>query len=300
MHKIGLTLGPVLFNWDADRLRAFYKGIAENSKFDRVHLCEVVCGKRTPFTDAVWADAIERLEAAGKEVVLSTLALPASQRERKSVTDLCRDGTLVEMNDVTALPARAGRPFVAGPLLNVYNEAGGAIPGGARRGDAVCTPVELPLTSVAVIARACPELEIEVFAFGRLPLALSSRCYHARLHGLHKDSCQFVCEKDPDGLTVDTIDGQHFLAVNGVQTLSQGVQAYCPTAEEATSFGIRRLRLSPHTVDMCAVSAIYRDLLDGVIAPAEARSRLSAMNLPGALIDGYTRGVAGCAPVAAA
>ena len=96
MHKIGLTLGPVLFNWDADRLRAFYKGIAENSKFDRVHLCEVVCGKRTPFTDAVWADAIERLEAAGKEVVLSTLALPASQRERKTVTDLCRDGALLK------------------------------------------------------------------------------------------------------------------------------------------------------------------------------------------------------------
>ena len=227
MHKIGLTLGPVLFNWDADRLRAFYKGIAENSKFDRVHLCEVVCGKRTPFTDAVWADAIERLEAAGKAVVLSTLALPASQRERKSVTDLCRDGTLVEMNDVTALPARAGRPFVAGPLLNVYNE--GAAQFLAARGAAtLCTPVELPLTSVAVIARACPELEIEVFAFGRLPLALSSRCYHARLHGLHKDSCQFVCEKDPDGLTVDTIDGQHFLAVNGVQTLSQGRAGVLP------------------------------------------------------------------------
>ena len=41
------------------------------------------------------------------------------------------------MNDVTALPARAGRPFVAGPLLNVYNERGGAIPGGARRRDAL-------------------------------------------------------------------------------------------------------------------------------------------------------------------
>ena len=88
--------------------------------------------------------------------------------------------------------------------------------------------------------------------------------------------------------------------MNGVQTLSQGVQAYCPTAEEAASFGIRRLRLSPHTAGMGVVSAIYRDLLDGALAPAEARSKLSAMDLPGALIDGYTRGVAGCAPVAAA
>ncbi len=299
MSKIGLTLGPVLFNWDADRLRAFYKGIAENSKFDRVHLCEVVCGKRMPFTDAVWPDAIERLEAAGKEVVLSTLALPASTRERKTVADLCRDDHLAEINDVTALPARGRRPFVAGPLVNVYNE-GAARFLAARGAVTLCTPVELPLTSVAVIAQACPELEIEVFAFGRLPLALSSRCYHARLHGLHKDSCQFVCEKDPDGLAVDTIDGQPFLAVNGVQTLSQGVQAYCPTAEEAASFGIRRLRLSPHTADMCAVSAIYRDLLDGVLQPGEAHARLSGLSLPGALIDGYTRGAPGCAPVAAA
>ena len=158
------------------------------------------------------------------------LALPASTRERKTVAELCRDDRLAEINDVTALPSRAGRPFVAGPLVNVYNE-GAARFLAARGAVTLCTPVELPLTSVAVIARSCPELEIEVFAFGRLPLALSSRCYHARLHGLHKDSCQFVCEKDPDGLAVDTIDGQPFLAVNGVQTLSQGVQAYCPTAE---------------------------------------------------------------------
>ena len=65
---------------------------------------------------------------------------------------------------------------------------------------------------------------------------------------------------------------QPFLAVNGVQTLSQGVQAWCPTGGEAASFGVRRLRLSPHTANMCAVSAIYRDLLDGAIAPTEARS----------------------------
>jgi O2-independent ubiquinone biosynthesis protein UbiV len=299
VSKIGLTLGPVLFNWDADRLRAFYKGIAENSKFDRVHLGEVVCGKRMPFTDAVWMDAIGWLEDAGKEVVLSTLSLPASPRERKTIADFCQGDHLIEMNDVTALPARTGQPFVVGPLVNVYNERAAQF-FAARGAVAACLPVELPLAAVGVIARACPELEIEVFAFGRLPLALSSRCYHARLHGLHKDSCQFVCEKDPDGLAVDTIDGQKFLAVNGVQTLSQDVQAYCPTADEAAAHGVRRLRISPHTADMCAVSAIYRDLLDGAIAPDAAVSKLRAMNLPGALIDGYMRGKAGCEPVTAA
>ncbi len=299
MRKIGLTLGPLLFNWDADRLRSFYNGIAANSKFDRVHLGEVVCGKRMPFTDAVWPDVIEELEAAGKEVVLSTLALPATPRERKSIADLCRDKRLIEVNDVTALPLRLGGPFVVGPLVNIYNERAAQFLA-ARGAVTLSTPVELPLSSVAAIARACPDLEVEVFAFGRLPLALSSRCYHARLHGLHKDSCQFVCTADLDGLAVDTIDGQPFLAVNGVQTLSQGVQAFCPTAGEAASSGISRLRLSPHTTDMVAVSSIYRDLLDGHIEPAQARSRLSGLSLPGALIDGYLRGMAGCAPAAVA
>lgn len=298
-NKIGLTLGPLLFNWDADRIRSFYAGIADNSKFERVHVGEVVCGKRMPFTDAVWPEVIERLEAAEKQVVLSTLALPATERERKSIAALCEDTRLVEVNDVTALPARQGRPFAVGPLVNVYNEQAAQFFAG-RGAFSVCLPVELPLASVKVIAEACPGLEIELFAFGRLPLALSSRCYHARLHGLHKDSCQFVCAQDPDGFAVDTIDGQPFLAVNGVQTLSQGVQAFCPTAAEAASYGVRRLRLSPHTADMCAASAVYRDLLDGLVEPPQARSRLSALGLPGALIDGYTRGKAGCAPAPAA
>jgi len=64
-------------------------------------------------------------------------------------------------------------------------------------------------------------VDIEVWAFGRLPLALSARCYHARLAGLAKDSCQFVCEQDPDGLPVETLDGHPILAINGVQTVSE-------------------------------------------------------------------------------
>ncbi len=298
MHKIGLTLGPLLFNWEPNRILDFYRGIAEGSKFDRVHLGEVVCGKRMPFSDPFWPDLIDLLETSGKEVVLSTLALPSTTRERKAVASICSDSAhLVEINDVTALPLRKGKPFVGGPLVNVYNEGTAAFLA-TRGAKTICMPVELPMTSVAVIAVACPDIEIEVFAFGRIPLALSSRCYHARLHGLHKDLCQFVCEKDPDGLAVDTIDGQPFLAVNGVQTLSQGVQAFCPTAAEAASWGIRRLRVSPHTAGTVEVSAIYRDLLDGVIDPAQARGQFMSLELPGQLVDGYTRGVAGCARAA--
>lgn len=297
MRPTQLTLGPVFFHWPAERLADFYRLIADEAAIDRVHVGEVVCGKRMPFSDPVWPDVIERLERGGKEVVISTLAAPATVRERKAVEELCGDSRLVEINDVTALPARSGRPFVVGPFVNVYNE-GTARFLTERGAQTICPPVELSAANVGVLARACPEAEFEIFAFGRLPLALSGRCYHARLHGLHKDSCQFTCEKDPDGLAVDTVDDQAFLAVNGVQTLSNQVQAACPAPAELSAHNIQRVRLSPHTCDMVMVARIYRDLLDGKEDAESTRFLLSCQGLPGIMIDGYIRSAPGCRPAA--
>ncbi|MGB3387592.1 MAG: U32 family peptidase [Pseudaminobacter sp.] len=295
MPSIRLTLGPLFFHWPAERLRSFYNRIADEAPVDRVHVGEVVCGKRMPFSDPVWPEIIERLERGGKEVVLSTLAAPSTVRERRAVEELCADGRLVEINDVTALPARSGRPFVTGPFLNVYNEttAWFLIRHGVRT---ICPPVELSVVTIGAIATACPEAEFELFAFGRLPLALSGRCYHARLHGLHKDSCQFTCEQDPDGLAVDTLDGQSFLAINGVQTLSAQVQAAILDPAELAANAIRRLRLSPHGCDMVEVARIYRQLVEQKLDPDGARFLLSCLDLPGLMVDGYARGEAGSLP----
>lgn len=297
MWPTKLTLGPVFFHWPAERLADFYCRIADEAPVDRVHVGEVVCGKRMPFSDPVWPDVIERLERGGKEVVLSTLAAPATVRERKSLQELCGDTRLVEINDISALPARTGQPFVAGPFVNVYNEgtARFLINQGAQT---ICPPVELSAKNIGAIARDCPEAEFEIFAFGRLPLALSGRCYHARLHGLHKDSCQFTCEKDLDGLAVDTADDQAFLAINGVQTLSNQTQAACPSPEELAGHNIRRVRLSPHSCDMVTVAKIYRDLLDGREEAEGSRFLLSCLELPGRMVDGFLRGNPGCQPVA--
>lgn len=297
--SIALTLGPTFFHWPPDRLRDFYYRIADEAPVERVHVGEVICGKRMPFSDPVWPEIIERLERGGKEVVLSTLAMPTLPRERRAIEELCADGRLVEINDVTALPARAGQPFVAGPFLNIYNEATARF--FIRRGaHAICPPVELSLATIGAIAMACPDAAFEVFAFGRLPLALSGRCYHARLHGLHKDSCQFTCEQDADGLVVETLDEQAFLAMNGVQTLSAQVQAVLSPPVELTTRAIARLRLSPHTCDMVAVTQIYRALALGEIAPQEALVRLDGLDLPGTLVDGYARGAAGALAAASA
>jgi collagenase-like PrtC family protease len=161
--------------------------------------------------------------AAGKEVAMTSLALITLKRERKLTAELQDLDLPVEVNDVTALAhVPEGRPFWVGPLVNVYNEGTmrWLIRRGARR---VCLPPELALASIAVLARVAGDhgVPVEVWGHGRLPLAISGRCYHARLHDRSKDSCQFVCEQDPDGREVETLDCQPFLAVNGVQTLSQ-------------------------------------------------------------------------------
>lgn len=277
--RAALTLGPVFFHWSPEKLADFYRRIADEAPVDRVHVGEVVCGKRMPFSDPAWPDVIERLERGGKEVAISTLSAPATVRERRNVHELCGDERLVEINDITALPSRFGRPFVTGPFVNVYNEAVARflIDQGATT---ICPPVELSVAAVGAMAQACAGAEFEIFAFGRLPLAVSGRCYHARHHGLHKDSCQFTCEKDPDGLAVDTLDGQQFLAINGVQTLSNQVQAYLPEPATLASRNIGRLRISPQSANMVQVTRTYRDLLDGREDPDRARFTLSCLDLP--------------------
>ena len=175
--RIELCVGPLLFNWPAAEGEAFYARIAAHEAVDRVYLGEVVCGKRAPRLAEALDRAAERLGASGKTVVWSSLALPATARERRAGLALATRPEPVEVNDISILAHRPpGAPFVAGPLLNAYNEAAARelIRRGCQR---LCANVELPLASVAAVARACPELELEIFAYGRLPLALSARTY---------------------------------------------------------------------------------------------------------------------------
>lgn len=292
MSRISLSLGPVLYNWTAAAWRDFYARIADEAPVELVYVGEVVCSKRQPFFSDVLPDVIERLERGGKTVVLSSLALPTLERELRYCAALAGASQMVEANDVSMLPHLKDRPHAIGPLLSVYNEAAAEIlvAHGARR---IALPPELPMTSIAAIAGAAGEAAIEVWAFGRIPLAISARCYHARLHGRTKDSCQFVCENDPDGLRVDTLDEEKFLAINGVQTLSH---TYCNLIFEARrlgEIGVSALRLSPHTCDMVAVASVFRDVLDGAVEPAHAMRLLRAIAPEAAFSNGFVHGVDG-------
>ncbi|AJE45080.1 ubiquinone anaerobic biosynthesis protein UbiV [Celeribacter indicus] len=292
-----LTVGPNLFFWPQPRRLGLYEEIAD-APVSHVVLGEAVCSKREPFVAAELGAAVERMRAAGKTVALSTLALVTLPRERRAAQALigtaAEAGAGIEIADLTALAwLPAGTAFSVGPLVNVYNEATLAwlAARGARR---ICLPPELPLASVAVLARegAARGVTVEVWGHGRVPLAISGRCYHARLHGRTKDSCKFACEADSDGLTVETLDGQPFLAMNGVQTLSESHACALQQIDALREAGVAALRLSPQSTGFGEICALYRAALDGRLDPGEAVRRLHAA-APMRLSDGFLTGTRG-------
>ncbi len=305
-HSAKLTLGPLLFNWPAEARRDFYFRIADEAPVDTVCLGEVVCSKRAPFFAPELPQLLARLERAGKEVVHGSLALVMTERERRTLAALAAaEGLFVEANDLACVALLDGRAHAIGPFVNVYNE--GTLAYLARRGAVrVTLPFELPAEALRALAAAAglmapqvaPKVALEVQVFGRTPLAISARCYHARAHGLHKSNCQYVCEADRDGMELETLDGRPFLAVNGTQTLSYAIGNLLAELDALCDMGIRRFRLSSHDLDMVAVAGTYRGVLDGRVSAGEAQARLSELASFAPFANGFYHGTEGAALIA--
>ena len=294
---VKLTLGPVFYNWPPEHWRDFYFRIADEADVDTVCVGEAVCSKRQPLFAPYVAHVVERLAAAGKEVVLSSLALVMDRRERQGIRELCaQDDYLVEANDISAVGLLSGRRHAIGPFVNVYNE--GTLAALAARGAArVSLPGELPATALRALA-AADLAELEVQVFGRLPLAVSARCYHARAHGRTKDSCQYVCGEDADGMRLADLDGHPFLAVNGTQTQSHACCNLLGELGALRAMGIGRFRLSPQSADMVAVAALVRAVANGRAEPATASETLAELVDGVPFSNGFFHGAEGWARLA--
>ncbi len=271
-----LTLGPVLFHWPAEKKRDFYFRIADEAPVETVYLGEVVCSKRSPFFEQYYDEVAERLNAAEKKVVFSTLAEIMLPRERKMTAGICELTDFeIEANETTALYYLRGRPHRVGQYFNVYNEETMAFL--SKQGASHITlPAELPKSSLKMLGQKAESLKINLEAqvFGRVGLALSARCYHARAHGRIKDNCQFVCEEDPDGLPLQTLAGQDFLAVNGVQTLSYSSLNLIYEMKEMASMGIGWFRLSPQDCDMVEIAKCFESVISGRVSSKEGEQKL--------------------------
>jgi len=290
-----LTIGPIPFHWSNERRLDFYARIADEAPVDEVYLGEVICSKRAPFFEPHLEEVAARLQRAGKRVIFSSLTEVMLRRERQATEELCAMADReIEVNNAAGLASAGGRAHRIGPMMNVYNEE--TMRWLAGRGAAhFALPVEMPRASVAVMAETAGELGtgLEVQLFGRASLAVSARCYHARAHGRTKDSCQFVCEEDPDGMSLKTLDGQPFLTVNGIQTMSHSYINLIGELGDMQALGVTHGRLVPHSTDMVAVARAFRDVLDGRISPAEGQAALRALDLPAPFSNGFWHGVAG-------
>jgi collagenase-like PrtC family protease len=288
---MNLSLGPLLYYWSRDDTLAFY-GEAANWPLARVYLGESVCSRRHLLRLQDWLALAEKLTAAGKEVVLSSQTLIESESDLKTLRRIVGNGRFrVEANEWGAVRmlSEAGVPFVAGHTLNIYNPDTLDVLAvlGAQRW---LPPVEISRDALAALLEHAPAgIETEIFAYGRLPLAYSARCFTARHYNLPKDDCQFRCLDHPDGLPLSTREGEPFLTLNGIQTQSAGVYNLIGELPALRALNIASLRLSPQSRHMGRVVAAFQAALAGEPEAASALSRI----MPGPAVDGYWHGRAG-------
>jgi collagenase-like PrtC family protease len=289
-----LALGPLLYFWPRDTVLEFYRRV-EDTPVDIVYLGETVCSKRRELRTEDWLELAERLKAAGKEVVLSTLALIEAESELHTLRRLCgNEDFVVEANDMGAVRLLEGRAFVGGPALNVYNGRTLALLAdlGLRRW---VLPVELSRTALAGLQQERPAgVETEVFVYGRMPLAYSARCFTARAHDLPKDDCQFRCLDYPDGITLSTQEDAPFLAMNGIQTQSARTCSLISVVPELCDLGIDVLRISPQSRGTEEVIDLFRSCCAGECETQAAEERLQAL-MPAGACNGYWYGGPGVA-----
>lgn len=288
-----IALGPLQYYWPRDTVFRFYETMAD-LPVDIVYLGETVCSRRHELRLADWITIADMLGKTGKEVVLSTQVLLESKSDIATLHRIADNKRFtVEANDMGAVHCLAGHaPFVAGPFLNIFNPPTlqwmmelGAVRWGM--------PLEMGRDGLASMLKGLDgRIETEVFAYGRMPLAFSARCFTARHHNLPKDNCEFRCLDYPDGLLMKTKENEHFLNLNGIQTQSARVYNLIADLEDMRAAGVDVVRISPQSQHTEALVSAFYDVLAGKESATSAMRRIANL-MPDQPCNGYWHGKPG-------
>lgn len=200
------------------------------------------------------------------------------------------------MGAVHGLEAKV--PFIAGPHLNLYNLPSlELITGlGAKRW---VMPLEMSREDLAFMQRGRPAgLETEVFAYGRMPLAFSARCFTARHRNLPKDDCRFSCLDYPDGLPLQTRESRNFLVLNGIQTQSSLVYNLINELDSMRELGVDMVRISPQSQHTQRILELFDAVLKKQMSSQDAFDQMKSL-MPDGPCNGYWYGKPGLDQVAA-
>ena len=248
---IKLSLGPLQYFWPRERTLAFYR-TAVDWPLDVIYLGETVCSKRRELGTRDWIALAGELAGSGKQVVLSSLALIEAESELGVLARLVDHGGFwIEANDLSAvqLCRERGVPFVAGPTLNIYNHEALAllVADGLRRWVPGVEQGHQLIGELrdAYTAGGATMPELEVIAWGRLPLSFSARCFTARALDVPKDQCDFRCIDYPDGMPLATREGHAFLRINGIQIQGEEITDLGPELPTLRKLGVDLLRIYP-------------------------------------------------------
>jgi len=286
-----ITLGPIPFLWEKERILSFYKEVSA-TPVSTVYLGEVVCSKRTVLgRDTI--EAIARmLSDAGKEVVVSTLGLITHRDELNFIESLCSLPLNIEVNNIGVLNLCPDKSrVICGPHLAIYNAPAAKFLAGLGIRRIVFMP-ELSQQAIESLSLSVPSVEKEIIAFGNLPLAFSWRCYTARALNLSKTNCAIVCNKYPSGMPLDTMEGMPLFNINGTQLMSEKKVCMIEQINILRSFGIGHLRIIPQEHHTSEIVAIFNKTLTGDLSVPTALEVLKKF-APAGISNGWFHGRAG-------